>query len=56
MLFRALLAILLGGVAASAVVFYVWEESIDEIIQKKKQLYLEDCLRRSYADNSTTND
>lgn len=52
---KGALALLLGGVAASVVVFYFWEESMNEVIQAKKKRYLEDCLRRIYANSNETN-
>lgn len=40
------LVILLTGVAASALVVYLWNAD-----KKRKRQYLEECLRSEYANN-----
>lgn len=55
MWFKAILAILLGSVATSAVVFYFWDQEITDIltdeIDKRRKL-LEECLHASTRKNN----
>lgn len=56
MCLKLTLAILLGGVAASAVVFYFWDEEINKFLDEDiNRKLLEKCFRRNYANNDRKN-